>query len=192
VFAAFFAVTTAVVAVCGISVDPDALFRWLFLAGFVPLAWAYVGSAQVRGDDEEVAAAIMDFHRYTFAFAGFMLTSRAGLRLMVLEGLLDPSWLATGQRFSGVVLGVGMILFGNFLPALRSPWRLQEQPFAWQHVHRFVGWTFVLAGLGVLACWLLLPLDSAVRTTAVMLVIACSAAVVRKFASVGTWSFRLR
>ena len=123
---------TAAVAACGFWIAPDRAYRWFLLGGFLPALWAYVEFAQVRGDDAEVGNAIMTFHRYTIAFAGFMLSTQIGLRLIVHAELLDPSWLSTGQRFRGLMLGAGMVVFGNFLPTLRSPWPFRQQPFAWQ------------------------------------------------------------
>lgn len=183
---------TAAVAAWGFSVDPDPALRWFFLGGFLPALWVYVECAQVRGHDDEVGAALMAVHRFLIAFAGFMLTSQVGLRLMIHEGLVDPSWLSIGQRLRGLILGGGMVVFGNLLPTLRSPWRLRQQPFAWQQVHRFVGWTFVLGGLGVIGCWAFLPTDSAVRSSLQILAIASALALGRKLASLTTHSFGSR
>ncbi|HSM35115.1 MAG TPA: hypothetical protein VK837_01850 [Longimicrobiales bacterium] len=173
----------AAIAWWGFSVDPEPPRRWMFLGGFLPALWAFVERGQVRGKDAEVGAAIMAFHYYTFAFIGFMLASRVGVRLMVHEQLVDPVWLASGRRFGGLALGVGMILFGNYLPTLRSPWPFEAQPFAWQRVHRFVGWTSVLGGLGVLGAWIVLPQDLAGRTTVQIVAIVALLALGRKLAS---------
>ncbi len=180
--------SSAAVAAWGFWIDPDRPWRWLLLGGVLPVLWAYVKRAQVRGDDPEVGAALMVFHRYVLAFAGFMLTSRVGIRLAVHEGLLDPTWLSTGRRLGALMMGVGMILFGNFLPTLRSPWSLAKQPFEWQQVHRFAGWTLVLGGLGVIASWTFLPLASADRASVLIVVLACLCTVGRKLASLTTRS----
>lgn len=178
--------STAAVAAWGFWIAPDTPWRWLFLGGILPVVWTYVKAAQMRGDDEEVGAALMTFHRYVLAFAGFMLTARVGIRLAVHGGFLDPSWLSTGRRLGALMMGVGMILFGNFLPTLRSPWSLAKQPFAWQQVHRFAGWTLVLGGIGVIGSWTFLPLDSADRASVQIVVIVSLLVVGRKFASLTT------
>ena len=183
---------TAVVAVWGFSVDPEPALRWLIFGGFLPSIWAYVEAAQVRGDDAEVGAAIMAVHRCIIAFAGLMLTSQVGLRLLVHEGFVDPSWLSAGQRLRWLILGGGMVTFGNLLPTLRSPWPFPQQPFAWQQVHRFVGWTLVLGGLGVIACWTFLPTVSALRYSLQICVVAFTLALGRKLASFMTHSFGSR
>ena len=180
---------SAAVAAWGLRVDPEPALRWFLLGGSLPALWAYVEIAQVRGPDAEGGAAIMAVHRCSIAFAGFMLSSQVGLKLMVHEGLVEPSWLSTGQRLRWLVLGAWMVVFGNLLPTLRSPWPFQQQPFAWQQVHRFVGWTFVLAGLGVIASWAVLPPDSAARSSFGICAIALSLALGRKLASLTTHSF---
>ena len=179
----------AAVAIWGFRVAHGPPLRWFFLGGFLPALWAYAEFAQVRGPDAEVGTAIMTFHRYVIAFAGFMLSSLVGLKLMVRTGLVDPSWLPTVERLRWLVTGCGMVVMGNLLPTLRSPWPFRHQPFAWQQVHRFVGWTFVLGGLGVIACGAFLPPDSAKRFSLGILAIALTLALGRKFASLATNSF---
>lgn len=183
---------TAAVAAWGLWIDPDQAFRWFLLGGFLPALWAYVAFAQVRGDDAEVGAAIMTVHRYTIAFAGFMLSSQVAFRLLVHMGFVDPAWLSMMQRFRGLVLGGGMVVFGNLLPTLRSPWPFRQQPFAWQQVHRFVGWAFVLGGLGVVGSWIFLPLDSALRSTVQICAIVFTLSLGRKLASLTAHSFGSR
>jgi hypothetical protein len=174
---------TAAVAVWGVVVVPDARLRFVLVATLLPALWAYVELAQVRGADASVADAIMKLHRYCFAWAGVMLASRIGLRLAIHTGLLGPSWLEPGRRFSGLVLAIGMIAFGNYLPTLRSPWPLHRQPFAWQQVHRFVGWVFVLSGLAVAACWLWLDASAASHASMRILAVTVVLCLGRKLAS---------
>ncbi len=182
----------AAVAVWGFRVDPDPALRWVVLGGLLPALWAFVETAQVRGSDAEVGAAIIAIHRYSIAFAGVMLTSDLGLRLMVHEGLADASWLVTGVRLRGLMLGGGMVVFGNLLPTLRSPWPLEQQPFAWQQVHRFVGWILVLGGLAVIAAWAFLAPETARRSSLQVFVIVVPLALGRKLASVMNRSLGLR
>lgn len=192
VFAAIAVAATAATAVWGFQVDPGPAFRWFFLGAFLPALWAFVEFGQVRGDDPTVGAAIMTFHRYTIAWAGLMLASQLGLRLLIHQGFLDPSWTPAVQRLRGILLGAGMIGFGNLLPTLRSPWSLRRQPFAWQQVHRFVGWTLVLAGLGVVVSWAVLPPTAARRASIVICGIAFTLALARKLGSVTAHSFGSR
>jgi len=180
----------AAVAVWGFRVAPDPGLRWFLLGASLPALWAYVEFAQVRGPDPEVGEATMAFHRYVVAFAGFMFASLIGLKLMVRTGFLDPSWSSTVERLRWLGSGVGMVVFGNLLPTLRSPWPLRDQPFAWQQVHRFVGWTFVLGGLAIIVSGAFLPLDSAERLCLAIFAIVLTLALGRKLASLATHSLR--
>jgi hypothetical protein len=183
---------SAAVAVWGFIIAPDLQFRWLFLGALFPVLWAYVEVAQVRGSDPEVAGAIMSFHRYVIGFAGLMLAALVGLKLMLHTGLLDPSWLLTVERLRLLAWGGGMVVFRNLLPTLRSPWAFPRQPFAWQQVHRFVGWTFVLGGLGVIGSGAFLPSDSAERIALGIFAIVFTLSLGRKLASVARTSFGSR
>lgn len=173
---------TGLAACWAFVVRPSAWPRWLLTATILPAFWAYVEAAQVRGRDESVSRAIMTVIRYSLAWGALMLSLRLVLRLAFYSGLLGPAWEPIGQRVLGLILGTGMILFGNTLPTLRSPWPYTHQPFAWQQVHRFVGWVFVLGGLAVAGAWLTLGPSAAHVSTMVM-----AATVVlslgRKFAS---------
>jgi hypothetical protein len=177
---------TAAAAIWGFRVDPTPALRWFLVGTFLPALWAYVEFAQVRGTDPDGGADIMTLHRYTIAFAGFMLSSQIALRLMVHEGLMDPELLPTGQRLQWLAKGTGMVVFGNLLPTLKSPWPYRQQPFAWQQVHRFVGWLFVLGGFGVIASWTFLATESARPASLLICTIVFTLALVRKFASVAT------
>lgn len=83
-----------------------------------------------------------------------------------------------------------MVVFGNLLPTLKSPWPFREQPFAWQQVHRFVGWLFVLGGFGVIGAWTFLATETALAVSLVLCTIVFALSLVRKFASVATHSAR--
>lgn len=180
-------VANSAVAVWGFLLDGDPM-PWLFVGGFLPVLWAYVEVAQVRGEDPDVGNDLMDFHRHAIAFAGFMLAFLVGMRLSVRVRLLEPSWGTTAESIRWLLCGSGMVVFGNLLPTLRSPWSLEDQPFAWQRVHRFAGWTFVLGGLGVIASWVSLPPETAERSSILILASASIVAVGRKFVSIAAHS----
>jgi hypothetical protein len=94
----------------------------------LPALWVFLEIARSMGDDRSAGWAIMGFHQYCIAWAGLMISSQPGLRLAIHAGLLERVWLSTGRRVVGLILGVGMVLFGNALPTLRSPWTLRQQP----------------------------------------------------------------
>jgi uncharacterized membrane protein len=119
-----------------------------------------------------------------------MLTVPLGIRLAIHAGLVSQAWLPAGRRAVGLLLALGMVLFGNALPTLRSPWPYPDQPFAWQQVHRFVGWTFVIGGLVVGGCWTLLLPDDAHQATIPTLVVVMVLTLARKLTSVATHAGR--
>lgn len=183
-------VLTGSVAGLGFVVDPDPAFRWLVLGAMLPALWGYLEAAQMHGQDPNTASAITEVHRYCIGWAGAMVSSRVAIALAVHSAVLDAVWLDHGRRISGLLLGVGLVAFGNLLPTLRSPWPLKAEPFAWQRVHRFVGWVFVLAGIGVLGAWILLPVNSAARTALLFASVAVALGFGRKIASFLTHSSR--
>ncbi len=126
----------------------------------------------------------MTLLRALMAWTGFMISLQICFRLAIATGLPADAWRATAHRLLGIVLGVGMVLFGNALPTLRSPWPYDDQPFAWQQVHRFVGWIFVLSGLAVIGSRLFLAEAAANRAVVVILGVTVVLTFERKFASI--------
>lgn len=181
---------TAAVAVWGFSVDPEPALRWFILGSSLPVLWAYLEFGGVRGKDANAGAAIMALHRWTIAFVGVMLSSSVGLRLLLHEGLVDPLWLGTAQHGRWLILGGAMVVFGNLLPTLKSPWPFHRQPFAWQQVHRFVGWTFVLSGIGIIGSWSFLPADAAGRLSTRIVAVVVMLSLGRKLASLAAHALR--
>jgi hypothetical protein len=148
--------------------------------------WGYVELMQVRGDDPRIGRAIMTLHRSVIAWAGVILLLRVAPRVAVASELLEPSAAPTGVRLSWLAVGVGLMLFGNYLPKFPSPWMLGTEPFDWQRVHRFCGWVFLSAGAAITAAWLLLPFSSAGEVGEAVLVGTAVLAVGRKFFSLAT------
>ncbi len=180
--AASVAVGAAVaMATWGYVTDPD--LRWLLAAGVLPALWGLLEVAQVRGD-EETGRAIMTLIRGCVAWAGLLLAAKIGIGVAVKAGVLGGRGLCAEHRLSGLLLGAGMMLFGNYLPKLQSPWSLAEQPFAWQQVHRFVGWAFAVAGLVVFTGWAFLGEDAARRASIVVVTVAVALSLGRKLRSV--------
>ena len=81
-----------------------------------------------------------------------------GFRLAISVDLLDAEWEPIARRIRGVIFGVGMAFWGNYLPKSLSPWSVGDEPFDWQRVHRFVGWVASLGGIALVVVWLAFPL----------------------------------
>lgn len=173
-------------AVWGWSLYPEKIARWVFVASWLPVLWGYVELAQVRGDDPATGRAIMILHRSVVAWTGLTLLLRVAPRLAVASELLEPSAAQAGMRLSGLSVGVGLMVFGNYLPKLASPWTVTAEPFDWQRVHRFCGWVFLAGGTAVMAASLLLPLARASQVSQALLPGIAVLAVGRKFLSLAT------
>jgi len=67
-----------------------------------------------------------------------------------------------------------------------SPWGLADQPFDWQRVHRFVGWTVSLGGFAVILVWLVLPLEEARAAVPIIVILALGLSFGRKLVSLAS------
>ncbi|HSR51302.1 MAG TPA: hypothetical protein VLV83_10775 [Acidobacteriota bacterium] len=182
----------AVVALAGLGIwgwllDPTRPGRWAFVIFFLPLFWASIemlqGGTGRRHD-------CMDWHRTVVAALGLMLAVGITSHLAVHTGLLDADWRPFLKRGKGVLFGLFLTLWGNYLPKLISPWREEEEWFDWQRVHRFVGWTASLCGLALIIAWLSLPLAGAKLATFFVTIAFCVLSVGRKFTSVTDYARR--
>ena len=113
-----------------------------------------------------------------------MTTVNLGFHISISTDLLDADWAPIGQSLQGVFLGVGLAIWGNLLPTLASPWSWEKQPFAWQQVHRFVGWVATLSGIALVVVWLVLPVQEARDASAGILGACFILALARKLVSV--------
>jgi hypothetical protein len=121
-------------------------------------------------------------------FAGLALILLASVAIKVAAAdLRGAGWLAPAVRAKGVLAGVTIAAFGNFLPKLISPWPRGDEAFDWQGVHRFVGWILVLTGIAITVAWLALPIVEAARATMVLTLLACVLCLGRKIHSLATW-----
>lgn len=151
---------------------------------FLPALWAFVEMAQAPGDSRRLP--IMSWHRRVFGFIALFGAYGNCLRIAFDLGTLDASWAPLARRSVGILVGVMLTAWGNYLPKLLSPWDEDDQPFDWQRVHRFGGWLATLAGLSLVVLWLTAPVASArYATTAIFLTFAILV-VGRKFASLAT------
>ncbi len=170
----------------GWSIDPGRPGRWAFIVFFLPSLWGYVELAQFRGNDRAVAQALMNFHRCSIAWGASLLAVSVALKLALTTGALGPEWVPFGRRITGVILGFGLAVFGNYLPKLLSPWSVSDQPFNWQRVHRFAGWVFMLGGITIVTIWMVLPVDGARFLSRRVLLVALVLVVGRKMISLAT------
>ncbi len=132
----------------------------------------------------------MNWHRRVIAWVGLLVGVGVSFQLAISADLLDAGWEPISWRIKGVIFGTGMVIWGNYLPKGLSPWRVEDEPFNWQRVHRFTGWVASLGGIAVVIVWLVFPLANA-RLASVGLVGTCVVLVLgRKLLSLAAYSRR--
>ncbi len=171
-----------------VTLHPDHPLRFLRPTLFLAVFWMLLEVLQAG--ERRRRGSIMDWHRTCIAFLGLLISVQLALKLADLVGLIDAGFAPMALRTYGVLSGLGLAVWGNYLPKVSSPWDLDEEPFDWQGVHRFAGLLATLSGLGLVANWLLVPLEPA-RGVAIALVVAFALpSVVRKWMSVAAYSRR--
>jgi hypothetical protein len=187
------AVAVALNALLGIAAWVLVPTNWmaaLFVISFPPLLWAFLESA--ANGPSEAARDIVRMHRLLTAVIALTLAADVGTDLAIHTGLLAAGAELVEERFSWLMKGALFALWGNRLPKLMSPWPLEREPFDWQAVHRFVGRVAVVAGLGLLVAWSMLPVDAAERAAEIIVASACVLGVGYKLLSVLRYAGRER
>ena len=171
----------------GFALVPEKRIAWLVQAATFALVVLVMELAKRPMLNQCAVEAQRSFMRVFFAAIAVALAVGNGTKLAIIAGALDPSWLATGQRAFGVILGTTLALLGNYLPKLVSPWSLRDEPFDWQGVHRFGGWLCLTVGVAVVVCWLALPVGAARSATSSLILTMAVLLLGRKLYSLATW-----
>ncbi len=174
----------ACLGVVGIYIEPESARQWTFRILMLPTLWGFLELAQHRGEDGGPAAEIMNWHRVVIAGMGLMTVVDLGFHLLISTELLGAHWDRISQSLQGVFFGAALTIWGNLLPTVPSPWSFRTQPFAWQRVHRFVGWVATLCGIALVIVWLLLPVEEARLASARILGVFLVLGLGRKLVSV--------
>ena len=166
----------------------DGSFRLITGVGVLAL-WAFVewrvpGQCTVR----DSGAGVLRWHRAVFATIGLFIAITHGVRLAFALQYLDPEWLPFARRSLHVVAAGLMVVWGNYLPKLLSPWQPEEESFDWQRVHRFVGWAATLGGVCTMLTWLMLPIERADAWEPVIVGCVVVLSLGRKLYSLATYS----
>lgn len=186
-FASLAVIACALLATWGQIRHPERSAAWVFLALFLPVLWliAETGQGGEKGPERQT---ILVWHRTVIAVTGLLLALSFGARLALDAGFLNPQWEPIAVRARGVLFGVVLAVWGNFLPKLLSPWSPRDEPFDWQGVHRFCGWAAALSGTAYAVVWLCMPIARAkplaAGTVATFVVLALG----RKLLSLATYS----
>ena len=106
--------------------------------------------------------------RTAVGMAGAILVSSAALVLMRKLGAIDHE---TSTRLLAAGFGLIVAFQGNAIPKTLTALRADRNREARaQACRRRTGWTFLIAGLGYSAVWLLLPLPLAVPVSMAVIV----------------------
>ncbi|NNF12307.1 MAG: hypothetical protein HKN72_03750 [Gemmatimonadetes bacterium] len=164
-----------------LSRDGGQAILWLIPVGVASVFWALVEVRPGPTDHPRDRSTTL-FLRYFMAWVAIAVTSLMAVKTMATIESPMGTW-AGGSRASGLVLALGLILFGNALPTLSPPSSAQSGPATWQRVRRFVAWTTALTGLGVGASWIVLDPREASRVMNYLLAICFFLACGRSFAA---------
>lgn len=92
----------------------------------------------------------------------------AAIVALVLASELEWLERETIKRAGGILLGLVLVGAGNVLPKLVAPLSGREPASAGAGADRLAGWVFVLAGLAMIAIWLIAPVELAAPAVAVL------------------------
>jgi hypothetical protein len=180
---------SAMVGVLGWTLYP-ARSGWLMVPAvyFLMLTIDLLNRGWVRADRED-AFRQTQFAMRMFATATALVGAVSMLGAIAMgEDLLDKAWASSMRNTTGLVGPLVLIVMGNFIPKLPSPWAHAEEPFDWQGVHRFAGMVMMLAGLICLAGRVLLPIEDARALVRAVMFTMAILVVGRKWYSLLTWT----
>ena len=129
--------------------EREMAFVWIGVALMLPVAWGVLAMVRKEPSDEI---------RRSLFFAGLLLA----LPLLFTIGgsfeLYDTKDKTFASQATGLMMGSVLIFMGNYLPK-RLPQLDREKfdPVRVQSLQRFAGWAFVVAGIGYIGAWLVLP-----------------------------------
>lgn len=181
----FAALLVAALSLWGWWLVPARWPLWTAVAALLPALWGYVELMQ-RGTLPAEREQIMRWHRTVFAVTGVILALKLAPAIAIASGQLDATWEPLTLRVRWIAAGAAWAIWGNYLPKLLSPWPTESEPFAWQRVHRFVGWVFSLVGVGIVVAWLTLPVERADRVGEALIIAGVLLAIGRKLHSLAT------
>jgi uncharacterized membrane protein len=181
--------TVAVLAGFGWVLVPAKAAIWALLIAVPGLLWLFLEAGNAEAS--EAGAAIRRVHRLTIVVLCGIIVADVGPDLAIALGWLDPSGHAVARRARGFLVGAVTLVWGNHLPKLMSPWRLESEPFDWQGVHRFVGRVFAVAGVALMLVWATLPTAAAESAEVFIWLPAIGVSLGRKLVSVLRHSARV-
>jgi hypothetical protein len=145
---------TSLSAVAGLAIvmtalEPDTAIAWIGAGLMLPLAWFVIEVILGKRSDEV---------RRSIYFASFLLFFPLLFSMGASLELYDPDDRSFASAALGFLMGGVLIFMGNYIPK-RLPDLDEEKydPAKVLAIKRFAGWAFVLAGMGYILAWLILP-----------------------------------
>tara|TARA_R110002096_G_scaffold46422_7_gene123850 strand:+ start:683 stop:1261 length:579 start_codon:yes stop_codon:yes gene_type:complete len=158
------ALTLLVLAIANWVVEPHKLLIWCGILIAISVG-CLLGAKFGRGDSQGARSI-----RASLFGASLILSGALAIALGNALGLLGS---IASDRLFGVMLGLTLIVTGNFLPKTVRPLTRQRCDTArLQRIERYAGWILVLAGLVHVAVWIFAPAESA--NLAAMMVVAAA------------------
>lgn len=135
-----------------VAIEPD---KWMVLPlGGLLLPILYIGILLARARFACACVSMSEIHEH-LAMAALLLTSALGITLTNLTGLSDGT---LNDRFTGAMLGMLIVFFGNRLPKeAKGGCDGSDRTGRAQRIQRRSGYVMVLAGVLMVASWMVFP-----------------------------------
>lgn len=157
--------------------QPDRALRWIVVMLAMPLVtWFSFRNRRRRARDSSWQAHSSDITSGVVVGSAVLVISLIINLVRALEWV-DP---ARATQFGGILISLLLIVFANGIPKAVGPLcqrRLSTN--AVQSFQRFMGWTLVLVGMGMLFSWLLLPVLQARSVVMILCLFAVLALALR-------------
>lgn len=139
-----------------VAIDPA---KWMVLPlGGLLLPILYTGILLARSRYDCGCGSMSEIHEH-LAMGAMLLTSALGITLTSMAGLSDGE---LKDRFTGAMLGMLIVFFGNRLPKeSKGGCDGSDRTGRAQRIQRRSGYVMVLAGVLMVASWMVFPVEVA-------------------------------
>jgi hypothetical protein len=157
--------------------DPADAIIWAIAMGLMPVFWIVLEFRMRDRPGKECSPEPRDRIRYAITGASLLMAMPLAFQLATELGALGDGQ-SLDERAFGVVLGLILAAYGNFMPKQLSPMgdETSHASARKQSTLRFAGWVFVIVGLVHALVWIALPIKWA--NTAAMIDVAFGLAMV--------------
>jgi hypothetical protein len=138
--------------------DPDNYLIYAIVIGLMPICWIVLEFRMRDRPERSCSPESRDRIRYSITGASLLMAMPLTFQLADEVGALSGE-NALDERAFGVVLGLILAAYGNFMPKQISPMSSDtaDDSARKQSSLRFAGWIFVMVGLIHALVWIALP-----------------------------------